>query len=182
MTAGKSGSGDRVAGYDLNGRPIAAGRWDRLRRVVTRRDRDDAGIAGVGDRELIVVAQSYDDAIASSVALAESAWQPQAQAVVCHLLAVPADAISAVCELAGLDGYQPVYPVDIAPTKEGDSGHGDRSIGEGVVVPAGLTLVVLARVQLLDPLHLSQERSRMASLASRHRGVPIGWQVLQHPR
>jgi hypothetical protein len=36
-------------------------------------------------------------------------------------------------------------------------------------------------VQLIDALHVSQERSRMAGLTQRLGGSAAGWQVLQPP-
>ena len=39
--------------------------------------------------------------------------------------------------------------------------------------------VTLQRVQILDALHCSQERSRMAGLAQRRGGVVAGWDALQ---
>jgi hypothetical protein len=49
----------------------------------------------------------------------------------------------------------------------------------GVVSDA--RLLVLQRVQVLDALHCSQERSRMAGLAQRRGGVALGWEALQPP-
>ena len=49
------------------------------------------------------------------------------------------------------------------------------------LTPLALVVLVLARVQLLDAMHLSQERSRMASLGSRHGGFAREWAVLQRP-
>lgn len=40
-------------------------------------------------------------------------------------------------------------------------------------------VLVLQRVQVLDALHCSQERSRMAGLAQRRNGVALGWEALQ---
>ena len=45
-------------------------------------------------------------------------------------------------------------------------------------VPDG-QMVVLQRVQVLDALHCSQERSRMAGLAQRRGGLALGWDALQ---
>ncbi|MBB5918013.1 hypothetical protein BJY24_006925 [Nocardia transvalensis] len=39
--------------------------------------------------------------------------------------------------------------------------------------------LILQRVQVLDALHCSQERSRMAGLAQRHDGAALGWDALQ---
>lgn len=40
-------------------------------------------------------------------------------------------------------------------------------------------VLVLQRVQVLDALHCSQERSRMAGLAQRRNGLALGWEALQ---
>ncbi len=45
----------------------------------------------------------------------------------------------------------------------------------------GVATVLLERVQLLDALHCSQERSRMAGLAQRLGGTALGWEGLQPP-
>lgn len=78
-----------------------------------------------------------------------------------HVLALPTSRVSDAIAVAALDGYRPVHSEQDSP------------------VPDGHETVVLARVQLVDALHLSQERSRMASLGSRHGGRAVGWQVLQ---
>lgn len=43
----------------------------------------------------------------------------------------------------------------------------------------GLVRVLFERTQLLDALHCSQERSRMAALAQRLGGSVAGWDALQ---
>ena len=84
-----------------------------------------------------------------------------------HVLALPDDGVEAAVGLAALDEYEAI-PIDV--------------VADRFAIPEGLAPVVLARVQLVDALHLSQERSRMASLASRHSGVAVGWQIVQRPR
>ncbi|WP_280344218.1 hypothetical protein [Nocardia neocaledoniensis] len=113
--------------------------------------------------DLVVVAASFDDAEACSTALDRaSALDREAEAVLRHHLRLPATQIDAACEIAGYDGYSRADPAE-------------RSDGE--LVP-----IILQRVQLLDPLSCSQERSRMAGLAQRHDGVADGWDALQPPR
>ncbi|MCA2210666.1 MULTISPECIES: hypothetical protein [Nocardia] len=113
--------------------------------------------------DLVVVASSFDDAEASSVALDRAVDLDRgAQAVLRHHLRLPADRIDEACEIAGYDGYERAEAV--------------RGVSDDLVP------VLLQRVQLLDPLTISQERSRMAGLAQRHDGVADGWDALQPPR
>ncbi|WP_308221071.1 hypothetical protein [Gordonia sp. ABSL49_1] len=147
---------------DLNGRVVQPGRWARLR--------SRFGGAGpvaplsVDDADLVVVAGSDDDAVASSTALAESSWRPDDEVVLRHILRLPVHRSAEAVSIAALDGY--VRVEQGGGSISGDDGH---------------ALVVLARVQQLDAMHLSQERSRMASLGSRHGGVALCWHVLQRP-
>ncbi len=111
--------------------------------------------------DLVVVASSFDDVEACSTALDRaSELDREADAVLRHHLRLPAERIEAACEIAGYDGYA---RAEAAP-------------GSGDLVP-----VILQRVQRLDPLTCSQERSRMAGLAQRHDGVADGWDALQPP-
>lgn len=121
----------------------------------------------VTDRDVVVVGESDDEAASSSSILDASTLRPADQAVVRHVLALPGDGVEAAVGLAALDEYEAI-PVDV--------------VADRFAIPEGLAPVVLARVQLVDALHLSQERSRMASLASRHSGVAVGWQIVQRPR
>ncbi|WP_410876558.1 ribonuclease E inhibitor RraB [Nocardia sp. A7] len=112
--------------------------------------------------DLVVVASSFDDVEACSTALDRaSALDLEADAVLRHHLRLPAEQIEAACEIAGYDGYE---------RAETTAGSDD------------LVAVILQRVQRLDPLTCSQERSRMAGLAQRHDGVADGWDALQPPR
>jgi hypothetical protein len=121
--------------------------------------------------DLVVVASGTDDAEASSVGLergagSEPRWRPGELTVLRHLLALPADQADDAVAVAAQDGYA------VTAQASGDTeppGPGDAA---GVVV-------VLERVQVLDALHLSQERSRMAGLAQRRGGAVLGWQALQ---
>lgn len=115
--------------------------------------------------DLIVVASSFDDAEACSTALERAdRFVPGEPVVLRHHLRVPAEHVDRVCELAAQDEYaraEPVPPPAAAPE------------------PGPLAALVLQRVQVLDALHCSQERSRMAGLAQRHDGVADGWDALQ---
>lgn len=103
------------------------------------------------------MASSFDDAEACSAALGRATdWIPGEQVVLRHHLVIPADRVNAVQVIAAQDGYD-TDAVDAAD-------------------PATL---ILRRVQILDALHCSQERSRMAGLAQRHDGSVLGWDALQ---
>ncbi len=152
---------------DLNGRAVRTG---AVRRVVGRLAGRGAAAAEtqVDDPGLVLVAQSFDDAAASSAVLADSSWRESDEVVVTHLIAVPAGREDEVATTAAQDEYRRVEPADV-PDVARDA------------VPDGSELVALARPQLLDALHLSQERSRMAGLGARHEGTVLGWQVRQRP-
>jgi len=120
--------------------------------------------------DLVVVVSGFDDVEACSTTLergaaGDPAWVPDADAVLRHHLRVPASAVTRAVDIAGQDGY--------APTGDPDP----------VDDPAGGADVVLRleRVQRLDALHCSQERSRMAGLAQRLNGTALGWEGLQPP-
>ncbi|MFC9665252.1 hypothetical protein ACFVJ5_33925 [Nocardia sp. NPDC127606] len=115
-----------------------------------------------GRDDLVVVASSFDDVEACSTALDRaSELDREADAVLRHHLRLPAGQIEAACEIAGYDGYA-------------------RAEADGQA--EDLVPIILQRVQRLDPLTCSQERSRMAGLAQRHDGVADGWDALQPPR
>ncbi|MRH93383.1 hypothetical protein GFY24_39225 [Nocardia sp. SYP-A9097] len=108
-----------------------------------------------GRGDLIVVVSSFDDAEACSAALARAEhWTPDQPAVLRHHLRVPADQIRSVAVIAAQEGYE----LSNSPGEEN---------------------MILRRVQILDALHCSQERSRMAGLAQRHDGDALGWDALQ---
>nr|WP_174391493.1 hypothetical protein [Nocardia niigatensis] len=110
-----------------------------------------------GRPDLVVVASSFDDAEACSAALGKALdWSSDQPVVLRHHLRVPAAQVSAVQVIAAQIGY------DTASVDTAD--------------PANL---VLQRVQVLDALHCSQERSRMAGLAQRYEGDVLGWDALQ---
>ncbi|MFE1595210.1 hypothetical protein [Nocardia sp. NPDC058705] len=112
--------------------------------------------------DLVVVASSFDDVEACSTALDRaSELDREADAVLRHHLRLPAGQIEKAVEIAGYDGYARV----------GDD-----------VASDGLVPIILQRVQRLDPLTCSQERSRMAGLAQRHDGIADGWDAMQPPR
>jgi hypothetical protein len=117
------------------------------------------------DPALVVTAESFDDAEAASSVLRDSGWREDEQSVLRHLLVLPSATVDRALELAAQDHYR---PVPVSPTT-------------AVTAAAGSDVVALARVQLIDALHVSQERSRMAGLAQRLGGSAVGWQVLQPP-
>ncbi|MGW4774499.1 ribonuclease E inhibitor RraB [Nocardia sp. NPDC004278] len=111
--------------------------------------------------DLVVVAECFDDAEACSTTLARaSALDPDAPALLRHHLRLPPEEVAQVCGIAAQEGYA------AAPRTADPSPHELESL-------------ILQRVQLLDALHCSQERSRMAGLAQRHDGVADGWDALQ---
>nr|WP_202422005.1 hypothetical protein [Gordonia sp. SID5947] len=119
----------------------------------------------VDETDLVVVAESDDETAASSTVLGQSRWRSGEDVVLRHVLLMPAPRVADAVATAALDGYQRL-----------DDGTGSQlsDAGDDVVV-------VLARPQSLDAMHLAQERSRMASLGSRHGGTVLRWQVLQRP-
>lgn len=138
--------------------------WRRWRRTRPQVDLDPSR------PDLVVVASSFDDAEAASATLARAGstppqWDPSAQAVLRHHLVLPADQVADAVVVAGQDGYVAAEPCPLPDVPLPD-------------VPDG-RVVVLARVQVLDALHCSQERSRMAGLAQRRDGVALGWDALQ---
>ncbi|MCS3782274.1 hypothetical protein [Tsukamurella ocularis] len=108
------------------------------------------------------MAESDDDAAASSSVLdASPGFDPEAQSVLRHVLEIPRGEVDEVLRLVGQDRYERVP--DGAPPRD------------------GLETVAVARVQKVDALHVSQERSRMAGVTARHGGRAVLWQVLQIP-
>ncbi|HEY9316236.1 hypothetical protein [Williamsia sp.] len=147
---------------DVNGNPIEVPRWKRLADRFGG-GRKPNGELSVDDSSLVITAECFDDAEAASTTLSASRWRQDDQAVLRHLLAVPGGEVEAVLAVAAQDHYQRVS-VDVPGALE---------------IEPGQEFVALARVQLVDALHVSQERSRMAGLAQRHDGTVIAWQVLQ---
>ncbi len=153
---------------DLNGRPVVPGRWDRVRNLFRHGAVDDP--LDCADTTLVVVAESGDEAAASSAVLATSAWRADEEVVLRHVLQLPAQRVSDAVATAALSGYRRLDSGPDAGPDVADANTADPTV-----------TVLLARVQMLDAVHLSQERSRMASLGSRHGGLVVGWQVLQRP-
>lgn len=109
--------------------------------------------------ELVVVVHAFDEVEACSAALERSrGWVADSPAVLRHHLALPTAALGQAVSTAGQDGY-------VASA---------RTDGTGAAL-------VLQRVQVLDALHCSQERSRMVGLAQRLGGHVLGWDALQPP-
>ena len=124
--------------------------------------------------DLVVVASGFDDAEAASVALARGAsteprWDPVAPAVLRHHLLLPASQVADAVATAEQDGYLPATSGPPAAAVTAPAGDPDARV------------LVLQRVQVLDALHCSQERSRMAGLAQMRDGVVLGWDALQPP-
>ncbi|MBD0860053.1 hypothetical protein IA539_02350 [Gordonia sp. zg691] len=156
-----SSSGSR----DLNGRVIAQGRLARLRSRL--RGAPQASPLSLTD-DVVTVAGSDDDAVASSAALDASSWRSEEEVILRHDLELPPGRLDDAVAVAALDGYEVISDGRWGPAPAASA--------------AGYAVVVVARVQRLDAMHLSQERSRMASLGSRHDGVARSWAVLQRPR
>ena len=121
--------------------------------------------------DLVVVASSFDDVEACSTALGRAAaedprWDADAEAVLRHHLRLPAASVADAVSIAAQDGYRPQHPDGQASPAE-----------DGATVE-----LVLQRVQVLDALHCSQERSRMAGLAQRLGGSVDGWDATQPAR
>jgi hypothetical protein len=121
--------------------------------------------------DLVVVASCFDDAEAASTTLdraeaTDPKWARDEQVVLRHHLVLPADTIDDAVAVAAQDGYS--EPESGPPPAE--STPPDVENGRSLV---------LQRVQVLDALHCSQERSRMAGLAQRRGGVVAGWDALQ---
>ncbi|SIS20823.1 hypothetical protein [Williamsia sterculiae] len=148
---------------DLNGAPLTSG--DSVLRRLFRRDRAEDDL-DVDDPSLVVVAVSDDPAASSGAVLEASAFVADRQAVLRHVLVLPDRSVDAVLDLAAQAGYR---PTDVLPP------------ALGADLDAGSRCVVLARPQLVDALHCSQERSRMAGLTARHDGEVLAWEVLQAP-
>ncbi|ANZ35068.1 hypothetical protein BBK82_02270 [Lentzea guizhouensis] len=128
------------------------GLLSRLRDVL-RRPVEPA--LSVDDPDLVVVVEAFDIVEADSAALARSSrWRPDELAVLRHHLRIPAEQVERARELLEPDGWV---------VASGDVSH-------------------ISRVQKLDALHCSQERSRMASLAQRLGGEALGWDALQPDR
>jgi hypothetical protein len=116
---------------------------------------EDEPSLSIDDPALVVVVEAFDIAEADSAALARSPqWRADELAVLRHHLCIPSDQVERARELLAPDGWVLVA---------GDISH-------------------ISRVQKLDALHCSQERSRMASLAQRLGGEALGWDALQPAR
>ncbi|WP_148281544.1 hypothetical protein [Tsukamurella sp. 1534] len=140
--------------YDLNGRPERRPRLHRLlRRTVEELTPGDPG--------LVPVAESDDDTAAASAVLdASPGFDPEVQSVLWHLLELPDESVTEVLRLVAQDNYERM------PVPDGLDGAGRLAV---------------ARVQRVDALHVSQERSRMAGVTARHGGRALRWRVLQIP-
>ena len=143
-------------------------RWHRLR-ALFRRGNDTDALTSVDDERIVVVAESADEAVASSEVLGPSPWRSGRPAVLRHFLVVAVGREEDAVRIATLNGYV---------------------VGDGAAAPPGTTAVAgppasvtlaVAKLEVFTAVDVSRERARMASLASRHQGSVLGWQVLQLP-
>jgi hypothetical protein len=122
--------------------------------------------------DLVVVASCFDDARACSAVLDEAAnteptWIESSEVLLRHHLVLPAHEVDDAAAVAAQDAYEVGPQVELPD----DTGYRPQ-VDDGVAL-------VLQRVQVLDALHCSQERSRMAGLAQRRGGAVLGWDALQ---
>nr|WP_296771835.1 hypothetical protein [Rhodococcus sp. (in: high G+C Gram-positive bacteria)] len=124
--------------------------------------------------DLVIVAESFDDAESASSALerasAVGGWDSAADTVFRHHLVLPADTVADAASTAAQDGYE-LVAVPIPHPRIPETGY-RMEVTDGAPV-------TLQRVQVVDALHCSQERSRMAGLAQRRGGIVAGWDALQ---
>lgn len=123
----------------------------------------------VDDTDLVVSVRCDDDAAATSSVFAAAEFDAAEfdagrPVVLRHLVAVPESAVESVTAAAASLGY-------VATETLAD----DPAVGPSLVP------VALSRVQTADVRAVSQERSRVASIASRCGGVGAGWAVLDVP-
>ncbi len=146
--------------------------YRRVREALFRGE-SAGGRVNPDDEGLVVVVSSYDDVESCTAALERGAvqdprWSAGRHALLRHPLVVPARAIQEIMAICAQEGYVAVPSSSLCPPA---GTVGDLGTGE--------VLLVLARSQMLDALHCSQERSRMAGLAQRHDGRALGWDALQ---
>ena len=149
-------------------------RWDRLRAfsraewVPTDRPRSMTS-------RIVIVAESDDEAVASSIVLDLSPWRPGQPAVLRHFLKVADDGVEEVVRIAGLNDYQ----VDIGAAGLGAGEQGqDRSVaGEAARCSRRWMCRGNVRVSPVWPRG-SAERSWLAGTAAsrvnRRAGLPVG--------
>ena len=120
------------------------------------------------DPSLVTVVRAFDDAEAASAVLARSPeWIEAAPAVLRHHLQLPEESVEHASELLKQDGWR-LRRAERAELP-----------AEAAACAAGTVALIAERIQKLDPLHCSQETSRMAGLAQRHGGRSFGWDALQ---
>ncbi|AUS77925.1 hypothetical protein C1701_05545 [Actinoalloteichus sp. AHMU CJ021] len=112
------------------------------------------------DPRLVVVVTAFDDTEAASASLARGTrWRPTEPALLRHHLVLPPDRVARAVESVTAEGYAARTGTEAGPD--------------------GRVTLTATRTQLLDALHCSQERSRMAGLAQRLGGDARGWEALQ---
>lgn len=140
-----------------------------LRRLWLRLRGGDAHRLDPDRPDLVVIASGFDDAEACSTSLARAThWLPDRPVVLRHVLVLPAEEIDTAESTVAQDGYRRSPAPPDVPDVPGS-----------VPMPPDLEPVIFERVQILDALHCSQERSRMAGLAQRRGGSVVGWLALQ---
>ena len=112
--------------------------------------------------DLVIVASCFDDAARTS-----PVWTAASDVLLRHHLLLPAHEVEDAAAVAAQDDYE-VGPAAGFSDSDGYRPHVDDGVP-----------LVLQRVQVLDALHCSQERSRMAGLAQRRGGAVLGWDALQ---
>ncbi|GAB2643839.1 hypothetical protein GCM10027169_09650 [Gordonia jinhuaensis] len=106
-----------------------------------------------------------------------------------HLLVIAPDAVDEVVATAAQDHYVRVDHSRLdepgpepgparTDTDAGLEGFDPEVVADALNATAGRVTLLLARTQLIDAMHCSQERSRVAGLAARHNGDVVGWQIL----
>lgn len=171
---------------DINGHPVEV---RGLRRF--RRDRG-APELDPHDETLTVLAGSTDPAVSSASVLAQAGDRVAAgevEVVLRHLLVIPPDAVDEVVATAAQDHYVRVDHSRLdepgpepgparTDTDAGLEGFDPEVVADAPNATEGRVTLLLARTQLIDAMHCSQERSRVAGLAARHNGDVVGWQIL----
>ncbi|MDJ0393048.1 hypothetical protein QMK17_06860 [Rhodococcus sp. G-MC3] len=124
--------------------------------------------------DLVIVAESFDDAESASSVLeragSSGGWKSGEETVFRHHLVLPADTVEDAVSTAAQDEYEQVQTPSPQPRIP--------ETGYRMEVSNAVSLT-LQRVQIIDALHCSQERSRMAGLAQRRGGTVSGWDALQ---
>ena len=121
-----------------------------------------------GIEQATVLAESHDEAAATSSVLAEAGAQPSGDVIVRQLVFLDPQRVDELLARCTADGYTRV------PGTPGDP-----------LPPEGEVAVAVARAEEVDsstlPVLLSRERALMTSAASRVGGTFAGWSILNVP-